>query len=166
MVKRKYPFFLLILLFAGTLTAFLLLPTEEKRVKRRFALLSKNLTKSVGEDAFMMLRKVKGIGGLFGEGCYFIVPDYPLSGTYTREEISRLALQARAHFSDVTLKFYDMKVYFPEKNSARVNLTARLTGNSVGGERVDETRELLCLLKKQEKDWLFQSIEVIEVLRK
>jgi hypothetical protein len=64
------------------------------------------------------------------------------------------------------LKFYDLKVSFPEKDLAQVNLTGRLTGKSVSGEHVDETRELICLLKKVEKKWLFNSFEVIEVLKR
>jgi hypothetical protein len=64
------------------------------------------------------------------------------------------------------LKFYDLKVEFPEKGTAEVNLTARLTGKSTAGEAVDETRELQCILMKIEKRWLFSSLEVVEVLKR
>jgi hypothetical protein len=113
-----------------------------------------------------MANKIKGISALFGENCNFAVSDYSLSGNYTREEISGIALRGRAHFSTLSLKFYDLKVSFPEKNLTQTNLTARLTGKSVYGEQVDETRELICLLRKTEKMWVFSSFEVIEVLRK
>jgi len=45
-------------------------------------------------------------------------------------------------------------------------LIYRLTGNSTTGERIDETRELECVLKKIERKWLFHQIEVVEVLKK
>jgi hypothetical protein len=166
MVKVKYLVVALLIVAVGILATFLFFPSEEKKVKNRFALLSEHMSKDSGENAFIMANKIKGISALFGENCNFAVSDYSLSGNYTREEISGIALRGRAHFLTLGLKFYDLKVSFPEKNLAQVNLTARLTGKSVYGEQVDETRELTCLLKKVGEKWLFSSFEVIEVLKK
>jgi hypothetical protein len=166
MVKMKYLIVALLIVIAGISAAFLFFPSEEKKVKKRFALLSEDVSKDSGENTFIMANKIKGTSDLFTENCNFAVSDYSLSGNYTRAEISGIALRGRAHFSTLSLKFYDLKVSFPEKGLAQANLTARLTGRSVYGEQVDETRELICLLKKGEKKWLFSSFEVIEVLRK
>jgi hypothetical protein len=166
MVKMKYLIVALLVVLVGISATFLFLPSEEKKVKKRFVLLSEHVSKDSGENTFTMANKIKGISDLFGENCNFAVSDYSLSGTYTREEISGIALRGRAHFSTLRLKFYDLKVSFPEKDLAQVNLTARLTGRSIYGEQVDETRELTCLLKKGEKKWRFSSLEVVEVLKK
>jgi hypothetical protein len=166
MVKMKYPIIAFLIVMVGLLAAFLFFPSEEKKVKKRFALLSEQVSKEPRENTFLMANKIKGITALFGENCNFTVSDYSLSGNYTRQEISGIAFRGRSHFSNLSLKFYDLKVSFPEKDLAQVNLTARLTGKSVYGEQVEETRELICLLKKIEKKWLFSSFEVIEVLKK
>jgi hypothetical protein len=166
MVKMKYLIVALLIVFAGISAIFLFFPNEEKAVKKRFALLSEHVSKDSGENTFIMANKIKGISALFGENCNFAVSDYSLSGNYTREEISGIALRGRAHFSTLDLKFYDLKVSFPEKDLAQVNLTARLTGRSTYGEHVDETRELICLLKKVTEKWLFSNFEVIEVLKR
>ncbi len=166
MVKIKYLIIAFLIVMVGILATFVFFPSEEKKVKKKFALLSEHMSKDPGENTFIMVNKIKGISALFGENCNFTVSDYSLSGNYTREEISGIALRGRAHFSNLGLKFYDLKVSFPEKDLAQVNLTARLTGRSVYGEQVDETREIVCLLKKVEKKWLFSSFEVSEVLRK
>ena len=166
MVKIKYLIVALLIVMVGISATFLFFPSEEKKVKKRFALLSEHMSKDSGENTFIMANKIKGISALFGENCNFTVSDYSLSGNYTREEISGIALRGRAHFSNLGLKFYDLKASFPEKDLAQVNLTARLTGKSVYGEHVDETRELICLLKKVEKKWLFSSFDVIEVLKR
>ena len=166
MVKMKYLIVALLITIVGISAIFLFLPSEEKKVKKRFALLSEYISKDSGENTFIMANKIKGISGLFGENCNFAVSDYSLSGNYTREEISGIALRGRAHFSTLGLKFYDLKVSFREKDVAQVNLTARLTGKSVYGEQIDETRELLCVLKKIDKKWLFSSFEVIEILKR
>ena len=166
MVKIKYLIIAFLIVMVGILATFLFFPSEEKKVEKKFTLLSEHMSKDPGENTFIMANKIKGISALFGENCNFTVSDYSLSGNYTREEISGIALRGRAHFSTLGLKFYDLKVSFPEKDLAQVNSTARLTGKSVYGEHVDETRELICLLKKVEKKWLFNNFEVIEVLKR
>jgi hypothetical protein len=143
-----------------------LFPSEEKKVRKQFQLLSEGALKSPEENAFTMLQKMKNIGALFDEHCELKAPGQSLSGSYTRQEISTYAGSARSSFSRLNLKFYDFHIVFLEKEVAKVTLTARLTGRSTAGEQVDETRELECLLRKVEKKWLFSAIEVVEVLKK
>jgi hypothetical protein len=166
MVKIKYLLIGMLMVIIGIVVAITLFPSEEKRVKKQFHLLSEWVSKSTEENAFTMLQRMKDIGSLFDAQCELKVPDQSLSGAYTREEISTYAGSARSHVSKLDLKFYDLKIGFPEKETAKVTLTARLTGRSTAGEQMDDTRELECLLKKIEKKWLFSQIEVVEVLKK
>ncbi len=166
MVKIRYLIIALLIVVMGISAIFFFSPGEQKKVKKQFALLSEDVSKNPSENTFIMAKKIKGISALFSESCEFQVPDYSLSGVYTREEISAIALRGRAHFSNLDLKFYDFKISFPEKDLARVNVTGRLIGKSVYGEQVNETRELECLLKKVEKKWLFSQLEVVEVLKR
>jgi hypothetical protein len=166
MVKLKYLLIGLVIVVIGIGVAITLFPSEEKRVKKQFHLLSKWVSKSTEENAFTMLQRMKDIGSLFDAQCELKVPDQSLSGTYTREEISTYAGSARSHVSQLDLKFYDFDIAFPEKGVVKVTLTARLTGRSTTGEQTDDTRELECVLKKIENKWLFSQIEVVEVLKK
>jgi hypothetical protein len=165
-VKIRYLLIGVLIVILGIVMAVTLFPSEEKRVKKQFRLMSEWVSKSAEENAFIMLQKMKNIGTLFDAHCELKVPDQSLSGTYTREEISTYAGSARSHVSQLDLKFYDFDIVFPEIGVAKVTLTARLTGKSTAGEQMDDTRELECLLKKIEKKWLFSQIEVIEVLKK
>jgi len=166
MVKIKYLFIAALIVILGIAMVTAVFPSEERRVKKQFRLLSEWVSKSTEENAFTMLQRMKDIGGLFDAHCELRVPDQSLSGSYTREEISTYAGSARSQASQLDLKFYDLQVVFPGKEVAKVTLTARLTGRSTAGERMDETRELECLLRRIEKKWLFTQIEVIEVLKK
>ena len=166
MVKIKYPIIAVLIVAIGLLAKVFLFPSEEKKVKRQFALLSEWVSKDPGESTFTMAHNVKSIGALFAENCDLKAPVHSLSGSYTREEITGIALQGRNQFLSLSLKFYDLQISFPEKGVANVTLTGKLTGKSTFGEYVDETRELECLLKKSEKKWLFSQFEVVEVLRK
>jgi len=165
-VKIKYLLVGALIVVVGIVLAITLIPSEERRVKKQFHLLSEWVSKSPEENALTMLQKMKNIGTLFDEHCEMKIPDQSLSGSYTRQEVSTYAGSARSYVSQLDLKFYDLRIVFPEKEIARVNLTARLTGRSTAGERVDETRELECVLRKIDKQWLFSQIEVIEVLKK
>ncbi len=166
MVKIRYILLAVLIVTVGIVVVFYFLPSEEKKVRKQCHLLSEGVLKSPEENAFTMLQKMKNIGALFDEHCELKAPSQSLSGSYTRQEISTYAGSARSFFSQLDLKFYDFLIVLPEKEVAKVTLTARLTGRSTAGEQVDETRELECILKKIEKKWLFSSIEVVEVLKK
>ncbi len=155
-----------LMVIIGIVFAVTVLPSEEKRVKKRFQLLSEWVSKSPEENPITMLQRMKDISTLFFEPCELKAPHESLSGSYTRQEISAYAGSARSHFFQLDFKFYDLHIAFPEKEVAKVTLTARLIGKSTAGEQVDEIRELECLLKKVDKKWFFSQIEVIEVLKK
>ena len=166
MVKTKYLLIGAVVIIIGIAVIYYFLPSEEKKVRKQFQLLSEKVQKFPEENALTMLRKMKNIGPLFDEHCELKAPSQFLSGSYSRQEISTYAGSARSVFSQLDLKFYDFHIVFLEREVAKVTLTARLTGRSTAGEQVDEIRELECVLKKIEKRWLFSAIEVVEVLKK
>jgi hypothetical protein len=155
-----------LIIIAGAVAAFYLFQSEEKKVRKQFRLLSEWVSKDAGENLIIMAHKTKSIGTLFDESCKLKSPFESISGIYTPEEISSYAARGRLYCSQLSLKFYDISIRFPEKGLAKVTLTAKLTGRSSSGEHFDETHELECSLKKIEKRWLFSEFEVVEVLRK
>jgi len=166
MVKTKTILIAAFIVMGGILATLLFFPSEEKKVKKQFTLFSEWVSKNPGESTFTMAHKVKSIGTLFAESCELKEPSLSLSGSYSREEITSIALRGRTYFSDFSLKFYDLNISLSEKEVARVTSTVKLTGKSTLGESADETRELVCLLRKIKKQWLFSQVEMVEVLRK
>ncbi len=156
----------MLIVILGIIVVLALIPNEEKRVKKQFHLLSDWVSKSQEENALTLLQKMKSIGNLFDEHCDLQIEDRSLSGSYTRQEIATYAGSARSYVSQLDSKFYDFRIIFPEKEIARVNLTARVTGRSTAGELIEETRELECVLRKIDKQWLLSQIKAIEVLKK
>jgi len=166
MVRIKTILIAVLALILGILAATYFLESEEKKVKKQFDLLSKWVSKDLGENPITMASKAKNIGTLFAESCELKVPVDSISATYTPAEVSAYALHGRLEFSEMSLKFYDLTVEFPEKGTAQVVLTANLKGRSMNGESIDETREVQSVLKKSEQKWLFSAFEVVEVLKK
>ncbi len=166
MVRGRYFFVGGSIVIIGIVLAVAVFPSEEKRVKNRFRLLSEWVSKSTEENPITMLQKAKDIGTLFLEPSELKASGDLPSGSFTRQEISAYAGRARLHFSEIDLKFYDLHVFFPEKEVAQVTLTARLIGKLKTGEQADEIHELDCLMKKVDNKWFFSQIEVNEVLKK
>lgn len=166
MVKIKYLIIALLAVGIGILARNYFFPSEEKKVKKQFNLLSEWVSKAPGETLLTMAQKMKSVDKLFNESCGLEVPVHSISGSFTREEITSYAAQGRLQFSELSLRFYDLVVAFPEEGISKVTLTARLTGKSNTGEQMDETYELESILKKIENRWLFSNFKVVEVLKK
>jgi hypothetical protein len=169
MVRLKTVIISGLVVLIGILAFFYFSPSEEKKVRKQFDLLSQYVAKEPGEDPFSMANRIQNLSKLFSENCEFKIEGdllYSLSGKYSRQEVAGYALRGRSYFSDLTLKFYDLKVQFPERGLSQVRLTARLTGRSNAGEKAEEIRELQCFLTKIEKKWLFSQFEVVEVLKR
>ena len=166
MVRLKYIVIALVVVSVGLVATLFLFQSEEKKLKKQVRLLSEYVSKDSDESTIAMARKMQKLGTLFDASCELKIPVASLTGAYTREEISSYAARGRARFSKVSLTFFDLDVTFSEGGAAKVNLTARLEGRTNFGEVTRETRELLCLLRKIDGQWLFNSMEAIEVLRK
>ncbi|MBM4305385.1 MAG: hypothetical protein FJ115_00770 [Deltaproteobacteria bacterium] len=165
-VKIKHVLIVLTLIAIGAGIFFMLFQNEEKRVKKQFHLLSEAVSKETGENIFTLNQKIKKIGSLFNETCDLHIPAHSISGQMTREEITGYAARGRIHFRELHLKFHDFNITFPKEGEAKARLTARLTGNTATGEAINEAHEIECLLGKIEKKWMFDRIEVVEVLKK
>jgi len=150
----------------SVLAVLTLFPSEEKKVKKQFEILSRVVSKEPGENVITTARKAQEIAPLFDENCELIIPADSVPAYVGPGEIASYALRGRAQFSDLSLKFVDLSITFPERRTAKVVLTAKLKGKVVNGDRMDETREVQSTLKKIKGKWFFSAFEVVEVLKK
>ncbi len=160
-------------LIAGAVLAVLVLSSaycfahiEEWRVKGRFKALAEWVDKEPGEQPMESLLKAAAARKIFADPCEFELESYKVSAKVSLQEIIGYAAKGRELFSELTLKFYDVTVVFPEKGDAEVTATARLTGKKAGGEAINETHEIECSLSKTGDGWRFTKIKAVEVLKK
>lgn len=165
-MKIKYIIIAILIVISGILITRYFSESEEKKVKKQFHLLSEWVSKDPDEAIFTMSHKIKHIATLFAEDCGLKADIISLAGSYTPEEISKYAARARSQFINLSLQFYDLDIDFPQDGTAKVILTARLTGKTKIGEYVDETHELESVLTKIDDKWLFSDFAVVEVLKK
>ncbi len=166
MVKLKAAVIASLAIIVGVAAFYYFFQSEEAKIKKQFTLLAKHFSKKPDETKFIAAIESKKILGLFSKNVRLFIPAYSISKTYTHQDLSPLFLSGRSYFSNVSLAFYDFSIDFPETETATVILTARLTGTLSNKEEVAESHELECILKKNEKRWLFSDIKAIEVLKK
>lgn len=154
--------FLTIAIFVGVRV----FPSEEKRVRKQFKLLSKWVSKSPGESPITSAARVQKLRTLFADDCRLETHISWFSGSFTGEELASLIARARLEFSNLSLTFYDLSVEFLGDETARVTVTARAEGTTTDGEAVDESHELECLLQKTDGRWLFREAKVVQVLER
>jgi hypothetical protein len=163
MVKPKNIFIAFIIVSLGIFVAVRLFPSEQKRVRKQFALLAKSVSRKLGENPITTASKVQKVRTLLAENCSLRTHIPEFSGGLTGEEVCGLIAQARLQFSNLSVKFYDLEIEFPEEKMAKATLTVNVAGTMTDGVRIDETHELECVLKKIENKWLFSECEVVEV---
>jgi len=140
--------------------------SEEDRVKKRFTILAEQVEKESGESKFISAARAKKIKGLFAENIVIDIPERSITRELDRRDLGPYVLGGRAKFSEIKLKFYDIKVDFPDSGLADVRVTANLAGQLETGKTIDETHELACSLDKVEDAWLFKRFEAVEVLQR
>lgn len=166
MVRIKYIVITVLVVILAIVAWVYLVQSDAKKIKKQFDSLSKQVSKEKGENPIAMATKAKAIATLFAETCELNDPISGLLETYTPAEMASYAANNRIAFVELSLKFYDIHVEFPEKGLARVTLTGNLGGKLMSGNIIDETREVQCVLKKVSRQWLFSEIEIVEVLKK
>ncbi|MFZ2631147.1 MAG: hypothetical protein WA081_13715 [Desulfosalsimonadaceae bacterium] len=145
---------------------FLFFQSDTAKIKKCFSTLSKQMDKSGDEHELMAAAAAQKIESLFAKSVRIEIPAYDIDQTFARSEISPHVLYARSQYRDISLKFYDFQIEFPAEGAAHVTLTGILKATTSTGDRVEETHELECELKKMEDDWLLTGVKGVDVLEK
>lgn len=141
-------------------------PTRERQVKRQLKALSHWASKDGKEGALAMAQRAGDANRFFAPTCTWKAEAYNLSGRFSPEDISRMALAARYRMDRISLRLYDVHVDFRDKDTADVDATVRLQGMSKDGDAVNETHEVRCVLKKTDGRWLLEDVTVVQVLER
>lgn len=141
-------------------------PTRERQVKRQLKSLAGWASKAKDEGALAMAQRAGEANRYFAASCTWKAEAYNVSGRFTPEEISRMALAARYRLEKISVRFYDVHVAFPAKDTADVDATVRIQGRSRDGDTINETHEVEGVLKKTDGRWLLEDVTVVQVLER
>ncbi len=166
MVKAKYIVIGGGVLVAGIIAFFIFSQSEEAKIKKQFKFIAERIEKRPEESHIIAATKANRIREVFTETCKIHAPAYSYSRDTSSDELSTLVLSERSQYSEISLKFYDFVIDFPEKGNAEVNLTASMEGKLTTGAFIEDLHEFKCKLQKIEDIWRLREIEVVEVLKK
>lgn len=159
---------LLLLTLLGIGLWLYLRPSEEKQIRERFNRLSALAFKNGKEGAIPAIRRAGDAASLFSDQSTFQVDGLEwMAGPFTREALSSNIFRSRAMFTQIKLSFDDLELEIdPENKTAKVFLSAVLSGKLKDGRTIREIRELESLLKKTEEGWLFEKFKIREIIKK
>jgi hypothetical protein len=166
MVNKKNIMTVALICVAGIIVFLWLHESDETKIKKRFDALAAEAAKVPDEKNLTAAIKAKKISEMCAESFQVELPSYSITTTFPRSDIAPNILAARAHYSSIAVKFYDINIEFPEEGVADVTLTGSVESRLTSGESVNEIHELRCRFEKMEKDWFFSKIEGVDVLEK
>ena len=165
-LDKKKAILLMALVIAAVAAAVILLESEEDKIKKRFHEFAGLVEKTPGETKLAMAQKARKVGAMVTRPCTILVPEYKASGSFTPQEIAQRTAMGRTRFKRLALEFFDLSVVVTDDMNADAACTARLEGTRMTGESLEATHELACRLKKIDGQWLFNRVEVVDVLEK
>ena len=145
---------------------WLLFPTRERQVRHKLKALAGWASKDGNEGQLATAMKARDADRFFAPKCEWSTEGEELSGTLSPSDIGRFMFAYRSHWRNISLKFYDVQVEFPEHSAANVTATVLLRGESESGDDLNETHEVTCALEKGDGGWKITKVTVVQVLKK
>lgn len=162
--------YVILLLFAailiGIAATLYVLTSKSYQVKKRFSSVAKWMSKDGEESNLVTARKIQNMMSILADTCTIKDPTSDELKEFSGREIAQRAVLARRDFTTISLKFHDLDITFPEKNTATAIATARAAGTSKDGDLFSGTYEFECILQKGDDGWVFSAIEIVQVLEK
>ena len=166
MVKTKMIFAAIAVVLTGILSYYWFFQGDSAKIRNRFKTMAELASKSPDEHELAAAINARRIGDMFADACRVEIPSHDISRRYSKTDIPAHIMGARSRYPEISLRFHDLQISFPEPGASRVVLTAYLETADVSGGYGREVHEVVCRLEKIEKDWFFTEIEVIPVLFK
>lgn len=162
-IKRKLLFILPVLIIA--VTVFLLLPSDEKKIRNNLAALAEYSSSLTDDTAIASLRKTAMAAELCQDPSAVTIESAGINRDFDRKELINHILMMKRKLPDTRFSFHDTVVKFPSDNRAEIITTLQLQGK-VKNERFRDAYKLSIEAEKIESDWLFSSFKAVEFREK
>jgi len=156
---------LLMLLLVAAVAFYLLLPSDEKKIRKNLDSLAEYCSSPSKETAIPALKKVMMAGKLCSYPCRVQVGSFDISHDFNKKEFTDHILMLKKMTLDTHFSFHDTRIEFPMDGKANIVSTVRLDGKTEDN-RFTDAYELNIQVKKTDGDWLFSSFIVVEFMEK
>ena len=166
MVNRKMAVWIVCVVAVAVAAWLLLLPGDEKKVKRQFTRLCSEVGKEPNEGMIETALRVRRAEALFAPTCLVAIGEQWIDGATDAASLVAQGFQARMQFASMTLSFSDFKITFPKADQASCEVVAKLVGTTTSGGKIDEAREMVWELSRLEGSWRFSAVRQVQVVRR
>ncbi len=152
------------LLFTA-LALYLLLPGDEKKIRKNLDSLAEYCSSSAKEAPIAALKNVMLAGKLCSYPCRVQVESFKISRDFSKKEFSDHLLMLKKMTLDTHFSFHDTAIDFPMDDTAELVSTLRLNGKTKDN-RFTDAYELNIQAEKINGDWFFSSFTVVEFMER
>ena len=141
-----------------------LFPSPERAIRSRLNALAKAISFDSKGGLLTQAYNAQKVGEFFAMDVdvEVEVSGYEAMSFHGRDEVLQAAAAARTHLSALKVEFPDMNITLdPDKQSAKVNLTAKAT---MPGERDISAQEFNFMMKKVDGKWMIYRVETVKTL--
>jgi hypothetical protein len=156
---------ILLLLLVTTIALYLLLPSDEKKIRENLDSLAEYCSSPSKETAIPALKKVMLAGKLCTDPCRVQVQSFDIAHDFSKKEFTDHILMLKKMTLDTHFSFHNTIIEFPMDGKADILSTVRLDGKTKDN-RFTDAYELNIQAKKINGDWLFSSFIVVEFMEK
>ncbi len=140
--------------------------TEEDRIRRQLSELIELLEKD-GEETPVRLHSInRRMPEFFENPSRIMISEAGLSGHYSPRELASYAVRLRTGFEVIEMTFGDLTIEITEAGLARADFSLEVRGRYRGERGMRDFFEVNATLKLVDNEWLFSSVEIVDVLRK
>ncbi|NLX19403.1 MAG: hypothetical protein GXY53_09025 [Desulfobulbus sp.] len=140
-------------------------PNEARAIRTRLAVIEKAGTKKEGENVLEGQLRAHKIAELFQDPCELQVETVQFKGTYGRHQIQDRIAMIRSSFTRADVTLYDVSIDILAEKRATVQGTLRLLGTRTG-EPMADVQEFRAEMLKDEGQWFFTTVALVEVLHR
>jgi hypothetical protein len=141
-------------------------PSDERAIRRQLALIEEAGSKAAAEKPIEALFKARQIAELFSDPCLLTVESVQHAGSYARKQIQDRVVMVRAAYLQAKVSLYDVAIDITAEKTAVVRATVRLRGLRAGEAAVADVHELRAEMRPIDGEWLFTSVEIVQVLER
>ena len=167
MVSRRSFLALLAVALAGLAAWRLLVPSEERRIRKTFDRASRLLAKEGTEPVFAAAAKARDLAALVAPNARLDIPERNLDFRLNGEGLARQIALVRSQAQFIRVTFEDLAIVFSDDDTALVSGDVFFKGTSdLMGFSGSDARELAATLKRENGDWRFAAIALKPIVEK
>ena len=152
-----------VLVLAIVLVVYLMIPQDERLIRKHLSTLAETLDKEEGESPLIAAVTAKSIAGYFTQDASIHVGS-PVGTLQGHQAIVASAARARPALAGASFGFKDVNVTLNSDSSAEVFATVEVKAKHRSGETDYQVRELRLLFSKVDGDWLISQVETVATL--